>query len=194
MDILRANLSFQNLNIAAVVFQSSTSNTVITQPKNVNSALKAVDAPEWRTVIRTEFQVLFDKGTFRLLHSIPDGFPVLGTSVKLKVKWLADGSLDKRKARLVAYGQEQEYEFNYWDTHAPAASIESFRIFLEFVVFFYLFVTHFDVVAAFVNSDLEDEIYVVPQGLPCPRTPLCKVAEIYLWSKAGCPRLGFAVK
>ena len=80
-------------------------------------------------------------------------------------KFRSDGSLDKYKARLVAKGYAQKEGVDYDDTSAPTARYSSIRIVLALCSHYAWSIFQLDVKSAFLNDDLEEEVYVEqPQG------------------------------
>ena len=81
-----------------------------------------------------------------------------------KDKRIADGSLDRYKARLVAQGYSQEEEKNN-DIFAPVARYSSIRSILAFPFQLDLEVQQMDMKTSCLNGDLEHEIYMEqPEG------------------------------
>ena len=78
-----------------------------------------------------------------------------------KRKRLADGTLDKYKARLVARGFTQVYGVDFDETYAPVSQLTTFRIFLALVMLLMLTAVHLDVQTAFLNATLEFEMQLV---------------------------------
>jgi hypothetical protein len=73
--------------------------------------------------------------------------------------------LEKFKARLVAKGFKQKYLVDYFDTYAPVAGKESFRVFLAIVVKRRLVMSQFDVPSAYAKAELQEEIFIeLPEG------------------------------
>lgn len=82
----------------------------------------------------------------------------------------------KYKARLVAKGFSQEYLADYNETFAPVAGIASFRFMIAFTNQFNLLIYHMDVKTAFLNGELEEEIYMrVPEGIRSKENEICKL-------------------
>ena len=133
---------------------------IVTEPKNVRQALRGQDATEWLAAIEKEVSTLEIKGTWISVKSVPpDRTPILAV-FKLKTKWNADGSLDKRKARLVAFGMCQTYGEDYTDTWAPSSQLTSVHLFLCLCVQLNLTAYHADAVSAFVNAELKETVYL----------------------------------
>ena len=76
------------------------------------------------------------------------------------MKRKADGTADRYKARLVAQGYSQEAGQDYDDTFAPVARYNSIRSVLAIANQLNLEVHQMNVKTAFLNGDLEHEIYM----------------------------------
>ena len=87
-------------------------------------------------------------------------------SKPLRYKWIfkknmkADGSIDKYKARLVIKGYKQKEGLDYFDTYSPVTRISSIRMLIAIVVIHNLEIHQMDVKTAFLNGDLDEEIYM----------------------------------
>lgn len=68
--------------------------------------------------------------------------------------------MDKYKARLVARGHEQRAGIDYEEVFAPVARYETIRTLLAVAVQKKLHVHQMDVVAAYVQGDLQEEVYM----------------------------------
>ena len=145
--------------LATTLSISSASQTV-TEPKNVRQALRGQDAADWLACIEKEIATLETKDTWEAVESVPPGRTPILAVIKLKIKWNADGSLDKRKARLVAFGMCQTYGEDYTDTWAPSSQLTSVHLFLCICVQLKLTAYHADAVSAFVNAELKETVYL----------------------------------
>ena len=82
-----------------------------------------------------------------------------------KVKNTANGSIERNKARLVAQGCSQKYGVDYDETFSPVVRSESIRTLIALSVQNGLELHQMDVKTAFLNGDLEGEIYMQqPEG------------------------------
>ena len=70
------------------------------------------------------------------------------------------GIVTRNKARLVAKGYSQQEEIDFDETFAPVARLEAIRIFLAYVAHANFKVYQMDVKSAFLNGELEEEVYV----------------------------------
>ena len=90
----------------------------------------------------------------------------MGCKQVFTLKYKVDGTLDKHRARLVAKASTQTYSVEYSKTFSPVAKLNTVRVLLSVAVnkdwpHYYL-----DIKNAFLNRDLEEEVYMSPpQGL-----------------------------
>ena len=88
----------------------------------------------------------------------------------IRTKWLYKrkrerGIIKKYKARLVAQGFTQIAGIDYTDTYSPVARFTSIRILFAIAAQLGLFVHQMDVEMAFLNAELQEEIYcTLPPG------------------------------
>ena len=80
----------------------------------------------------------------------------------LTIKSKADGSVQRYKAKLVAKGFTQTYRIDYQETFAPVAKINLIRVLLSLVVNSNWPLYQLDVKNAFLNGDLEEEVFMSP--------------------------------
>ena len=85
--------------------------------------------------------------------------------MNLQKKLKVDGTIDKFKARLVAQGFRQKPGIDYFDTYAPVARISTIRLLIALATINNLVIHQMDVKTAFLNGDLEEEVYMrQPKG------------------------------
>lgn len=76
-----------------------------------------------------------------------------------------DGTFQTFKARLVAKGFRQKEGIDYFDTYAHVAGITSIRILFVLASIHNLYLHQMDVKTAFLNGDLNEEVYMEqPEG------------------------------
>ena len=82
-----------------------------------------------------------------------------------KKKLKADGSIDKFKARLVAKRYTQKEGIDYFDNYSPVTRLTIIRILIAMASIHKLIVHQMNVKTAFLNGDLDEEIYLdQPEG------------------------------
>ncbi|KAK1629912.1 hypothetical protein QYE76_004227 [Lolium multiflorum] len=94
------------------------------------------------------------------------------------IKTDADGNITVYKARLVAKGFRQIQGVDYDETFSPVAKLKSVRILLAIAAFFDYEIWQMDVKTAFLNGDIEEELYMIqPKGFVDPKNDgkVCKL-------------------
>ena len=151
--------------------------STVSIPSNVQDAL--VD-PKWRKAMNEEMEAL-QKNVIWELVPLPKGMKPIGYRWVFTVKLKPDGSIDRYKARLVAKGYAQRYGIDYQDTFAPVTKINTIRILISIAANRDWPLQQFDVKNAFLNGDLEEEVYMelplgVKNGSSC-KGEVCKLKK-----------------
>ena len=82
------------------------------------------------------------------------------------------------KARLVAQGFRQVQGVDYGETFSPVIRYESIRILFAIAAQFKLVIHQMDVTTAFLNGDLQEEIYMkIPDGVDAPDNMVCRLRK-----------------
>lgn len=119
----------------------------------------ALANPDWFHAMELEYKALMDNQTWSLVPYNPD-MKIISNKWVYKVKTLADGSLDKLKARLVARGFEQFAGIDFLETFSPVVKSTTIRLVFTLAATRKWSVQQLDVTNAFLNGDLEDTIYM----------------------------------
>lgn len=110
------------------------------------------------------------------LCPLPEGQNAIGNKWVFKVKYNADGSIEKYKARLVVKGYSQKEGIDYNKTFAPVAKFNSIRTIIALAAHYNLELHQMDVVTAFLNGMLTEEIYMdQPEGFQQGKGLVCKL-------------------
>ena len=91
-----------------------------------------------------------------------------------------DGTIDKYKARLVVKGYRQKEGLDYFDTYSPVTRITSIRMLIALAAVHDLKIHQMDVKTAFLNGELEEEIYMErPEGfiVPGKEKKVCRLVK-----------------
>uniref|UniRef100_A0A2N9F135 CCHC-type domain-containing protein n=1 Tax=Fagus sylvatica TaxID=28930 RepID=A0A2N9F135_FAGSY len=136
----------------------------VDEPASFSEALHSPDRDEWMTAMQEEMSSM-DKNNVWELVDLPPGRKTIGNKWVLKVKRKVDGSIDRYKARLVAKGYTQRKGIDYEDTFSPVVRFASIRLILSIVAKQDLELFQMDVKTAFLNGELDEEIYMAqPAG------------------------------
>ena len=84
-----------------------------------------------------------------------------------RVKYDGKGNVECFKGRLVAQGFSQKYGVDCLEIFSPVARFSSIRILLAFAAKNKLLVHQMDVVSAFLNGELKEEIYMQQPPVTC---------------------------
>ena len=106
-----------------------------------------------------EIKMIEKNHTWELVDK-PQDKEVIGLKWVYKVKHNDDGSINKYKARLVAKGYAQQPGIDFNETYAPVVRMETIRTVLALAAQHQLPVFQLDVKSAFLNGELEEEVYV----------------------------------
>ncbi|RVW74752.1 Retrovirus-related Pol polyprotein from transposon TNT 1-94 [Vitis vinifera] len=126
---------------------------------------EAFKYPKWKAAVDEEVRALEKNGTWEITD-LPRGKKPVGCKWIFTVKYKADGNVDRYKARLVAKGFTQSYGIDYQETFAPVAKLNTVRVLLSLAANLDWSLHQLDVKNAFLNGDLEEEVYMdIPAGL-----------------------------
>lgn len=101
-----------------------------------------------------------------------------------QVKHTSDGKVERFKGRLVAKGYSQKHGIDYDETFSPVVRFPSIRALLAYAVQNEMMIHQMDVVTAFLNGELEEEIYGTTRRICYAREGAYGVQakEVALWS------------
>jgi hypothetical protein len=128
-------------------------------PKTIEEAYSSLDANLWKEAVQSEMDSIMSNGTWEVVDR-PYGCRPVGCKWVFKKKLRPDGTIEKYKARLVAKGYTQKEEEDYFDTYSPVAHLTTIQVLLSLATSHGLFVHQTDVKTAFLNGELEEEIYM----------------------------------
>ena len=112
---------------------------------------------------------------------LPKSSKVVGCKWVFKTKRDSKGKVERFKARLVAKGFTQREGVDYNKTYSLVSKNDSFRIIMAFVAHFNLELHQMDVKTAFLNGNLEEEVYMEqPEGFKKGNTNklVCKLKKL----------------
>ncbi|KAK8685120.1 hypothetical protein V6N13_041128 [Hibiscus sabdariffa] len=149
------------------------------EPQTYNDAIRSPEGTLWKDAIKSEIESIMQNHTWELMD-LPPGIKRLSSKWIFKRKMKADGSIDKYKARLVIKGYRQKEGLDYFDTYSHVSRITSIRMILAIATLRNLEVHQMDVKIAFLNGELDEEIYMEqPEGhvVPGQERKVCKLVK-----------------
>ena len=161
----------------------------ITLPKSHHEGLRV---SQWKEAMDDEMRALIQNDTWEIVD-LPKGKKSVGCRWIFTLKYNADGTLDRHKARLVARGYTQTYGIDYQDTFAPVAKLNTIRIMISLAVNLDCPLLQYDIKNAFLNGELKEEIYMdIPPGYEDPTAAgkVCKLKKA-LYGLKQSPRAWF---
>ena len=135
-------------------------NSIIENPNSVNEALNSEDSEKWKEAMQAEYNSLIKNKTWQLVEK-PSDKNIIGCKWVFVVKRSPDGAMERCKARLVAHGCSQKFNVVYRETLAPVVRHSTIRLLLALAAKHKLLVNHIDIEAAYLNGDLEDDVYMM---------------------------------
>jgi hypothetical protein len=128
--------------------------------------------------MNVDLTALEKTGTWKLVDLPPHVKPI-GCRWVYKIKYHADGSIERYKARLVAKGYNQIEGIDYFDTYSPVAKLTSVRTVIALASVNNWFIHQLDVNNAFLHGELEEDVYMVlPHGVIASKpNQVCKLVK-----------------
>jgi hypothetical protein len=141
--------------------------------------------------MKEEYNSLIEDRTWNLTE-LPKGHNLIDVRWLYKIKQNPDGTIERFKARLVAKGYSQHYGIDYDETYSPVYKLASLRTILSIGATLDLEIHQMDVKTAFLNGEIDTEIYIrQPPGFEKRGNLVCRLNKgIYglkqsprLWNK-----------
>lgn len=138
---------------------------------------------EWLKAMNEELKALESNDTWTVC-SLPPGKHAIGCKWVYKLKFNADGTLERHKARLVAKGYTQQEGIDFADTFSPVAKMTTVKTLLSVSAAKNWSLTQLDISNAFLNGELHEEIYMTlppgytpKEGESLPPNAVCKLRK-----------------
>ena len=145
--------------------------TALVEPNYYHQAAKD---PKWIQAMQLELKALEANNTWALVP-LPPGKTCVGSKWVYRIKYKANGEVERYKARLVAKSYTQSAGVDFHETFAPVVQMDTVRSLLAISAANNWFVEQLDVNNAFLYGDLEEEVYMSPPlgyVLPPSNVPL----------------------
>nr|GFB25247.1 retrovirus-related Pol polyprotein from transposon TNT 1-94 [Tanacetum cinerariifolium] len=146
-------------------FDHDISNISFDIPKP-NSYSQAANDPKWVEAMRKELQALRTNDTW-VLTELPDGHKAISSKWVYKIRYFADGTVERYKARLVIRGFDQKEGVDYKHTFSLVAKAVTVRVLITITTAKGWPLHQLDINNAFLRGFVDEKIYMKPpEGEP----------------------------
>ena len=149
----------------------------ITDPVTFKEAIESEQSHQWEKAMVSELKSMEANQVWTLVEPSKT-HRAIGCKWVFKTKTHADGSIERYKARLVAKGFTQKEGVDFNETFSPVSTKDAFRLIMALVAHHDMELHQMDVKTAFLNGELEEEIYMKqPEGFiePGKEHLVCKL-------------------
>jgi hypothetical protein len=122
---------------------------------------EAKESEEWINAVADETGAMIRNHTWDE-EDLPPGKRAVSSKWVFTIKYLSNGEIERHKARLVACGFTQTYGRDYTETFAPVAKLHTVRVVLSLATNLSWDLWQMDVKNAFLQGELEEEVYMTP--------------------------------
>ena len=136
----------------------------IPEPRNRRQAMEPPEWDKWGKAEETEMLGMVENCVYKTVAPPKDKL-VVDTKMLYKRKIEQDGKVETYKCRLVAQGFWQVEVVHYTEKYSPTPATASIRMLLAMAAAKGGELRHFDVEQAFLNADIDEEIYIeIPEA------------------------------
>jgi Reverse transcriptase (RNA-dependent DNA polymerase)/gag-polypeptide of LTR copia-type/Integrase core domain/GAG-pre-integrase domain len=138
------------------------------EPRSLRDALTRSDAELWLAAALEEWNALIAFNVFDLCN-LPPGEHAIGSKLVFKLKYDADGNIERYKARIVAQGFSQIPGRDFDETFAPTVKLSTLRALFALAAIKNMEIHQMDVNNAYLNGTLARPVYMrLPAGFASP--------------------------
>lgn len=127
----------------------------------IKNAVYGAESEDWYKAMALEMKSIIKNNTWETV-SRPDNVETIGSRFVLRNKFNSDGSIQKKKARIVAQGFVQKPGIHFNETFAPVSRLSSIRLLISIATQAEMKIHHLDVTTAYLNSTIEETLYLEP--------------------------------
>lgn len=159
---------------------------ITTEPQTYEEAIQSPEKEKWIQAMKEEVDSLLSLQTWTMVPR-PKDRKVIKSKWTFKLKYDPDGRISRYKARLVAKGYTQQQGIDYSETFAPVVNPVALRLLLALATLNDWELEQSDIVTAYLNADLKEELYLEPpQGMKPTEDKVCLLKKsIYGLKQAG---------
>ena len=141
-------------------------NTAITETSSVKEALTGEEKEKWMEAMGVEMESIKRNNVWEL----PKGRSSIESKLVFKEKVIEEGVVERYKARIVAQCFSQKFGLDYDETFCPVVHFESVHTVIALSVQHSIRIHQLDITAAFLNGDLQEEVFMSqPEGFVAKR-------------------------
>ena len=126
-------------------------------PTSLEEALSSSDSGFWKEAVNDEMDSIISNNTLKLVD-LPPGCKTIGYKRVLIRKLKPDGSIENLKPDGSISKQIEDIDF--FDTFSSITKVTSIRLLIAIAAIHNLMIHQMDVKTAFLNGELEEEIYM----------------------------------
>ncbi|KMQ86259.1 retrovirus-related gag-pol polyprotein [Lasius niger] len=127
----------------------------------IKTALSGADANEWLDAMAIEMKSIIKNHTWQIVER-PKNTEVIGSRIVFRNKFNPDGTIERKKARIVAKGFAQRPGIHFNQTFAPVARMSSVRLLVALAVHYKMSIHQLDITTAYLNGRIQESIYMEP--------------------------------
>lgn len=131
-------------------------------PQNYEEAMSSSNRASWKNAMDDEMKSLDYNEVYEVISRNQVNKKIVSSKWVYTVKYKKNGDIDKFKARIVARGFTQVYGEDYGATYCSVVQVMTTRFTLAYAAMNNLKIRQFDVKTAFLNGELNEEIYMEP--------------------------------
>ncbi|KAJ0764103.1 putative RNA-directed DNA polymerase [Helianthus annuus] len=166
-------VNYSNLSVENFCFINSLNKTV--EP---SSYFEAIKDPRWIEAMNSEMEALYRNNTW-VVVDLPKGRKPIGCKWVYRIKYKANGEVERYKARLVAKGFNQREGIDFGETFSPVVKMVTVRVILKLAVNKGWPLYQLDINNAFLYGSLSEDVYMtLPQGyFDNDKNKVCKLVK-----------------
>jgi hypothetical protein len=129
------------------------------EPQTYEEALGGEDFELWQKAMEDKMASLLENKTWEI-ETVPEGVKPVPVKWVYKIKTDANGNVERYKARVCAKGFRQKQGIDFEEVFAPVSRQPTVRALLSVAAVQNLEVEQLDVKTAFLNGDLEEDVWM----------------------------------
>jgi hypothetical protein len=148
-------------------------------PRTYREAMASPGAAKWKAALDKEMRSCVEQEVWTLVRrdQLPKSANVLPCKEVFKVKVNEHGQVTEHKARFTPKGFRQKHGIDFFETYARTGQYKTLRVALSLVAKWDHELAQFDVPTAFLNAEVEEDIYMeLPEGFEQPGM-VCKLQK-----------------